>query len=162
MWIKWYVVLSFPRGTSHHGKHIPDILLSLVIILSAGITKVGKASKGSKWDISSLRAAKLLVLSRILINTLCQLFTLDRTGRPTFMSVKSSAFTFRTSSGYAPSSKKIKHEQNPLVISESLSAPNLILPYSSISTSSHTWAAQPGTRFSGARVDSPSRGRTVA
>ncbi|EOY00668.1 Uncharacterized protein TCM_010588 [Theobroma cacao] len=76
----------------------------------------------------------------MLIKTFCHVFTLDWAfpWTPTFNSTKSSALTSTTSSGSAPSIIHMRHEQNPFVISESLSARNLTFPFWSILASSHT------------------------
>ncbi|KAB2031882.1 hypothetical protein ES319_D05G334400v1 [Gossypium barbadense] len=110
-----------------------------------------------------LSATSAAVLSRMLINTFCHVFTLDWTfpWTPTFSSTNSSAVTPTTSSGSAPSITHIRHEQKPLLISESLSARNQTFPFLSIPASSHTWAVQPLTRFSGSRADS-SNGASIS
>ncbi|KAK2985736.1 hypothetical protein RJ640_016049 [Escallonia rubra] len=83
-------------------------------------------------------------------------------GNPTFISTKSSLLTASTSSGAAPSNIRIKQEENPFVISESLSTLNLITRPTSILTSSHTWAVQPITRFASTRPDSSNSGSRPA
>ncbi|KAK3005263.1 hypothetical protein RJ639_017029 [Escallonia herrerae] len=111
---------------------------------------------------SNTGTSKSLVLLCILINTLCHVFTLELAGNPTFISTKSSLLTASTSSGAAPSNIQIKQEQNPFVISESLSTLNLITRPTSILTSSHTCAVQPITRFASTRPDSSNSGRRPA
>ncbi|VFQ75981.1 unnamed protein product [Cuscuta campestris] len=113
----------------------------------------------------SLSATQSMVFFCIPISTLCQVFTLDRTllGNPTtLIAAKSSAATPSTSGGAAPSSSHIRQEENPLVISESLSTLNLIRPSPSILASSHTWVVQPITRFPLTRPESSNGGRSVA
>lgn len=117
-------------------------------------------------DFSCRSATRASVRFCIVVNMLCQAFTLEcaltPTPTPTFISIKSSAFILNTSSGEAPSKIQIKQEQNPFVISESLSTANLAPPNSSKLTSSHTSAVHPGTRFAGTRDDSSNGGRSAA
>ncbi|KAI6698973.1 hypothetical protein NL676_019092 [Syzygium grande] len=90
----------------------------------------------------------------MLINTFCHVFALKCTTRPTLIAARSSALMAITSSGFASSTAK-SGTSRTTSSSRSLSrhpALNLILlppPHDSpyVPTLSHTYIAQPATRF---------------